>query len=124
MTTLSPDPTDVAVGARLRQFRREKGYTQHSLGDGLNLSFQQVQKYETGANRISASKLWDAARFLGVKVSDFFVDVDETAPPPPPSPLADKDTRALLKAWDMIERADQRTAIIKLVETMSDEYPG
>ncbi len=57
-----PNPVDVHVGARLRQHRTLLGMTQTDLGDALGLTFQQVQKYERGANRISASRLADVAR--------------------------------------------------------------
>lgn len=117
-----PDPKDILVGARLRQIRRAAGHTQHTLAGGLGLTFQQVQKYETGANRISASKLWEAARFLGVQVSDFFVDEDEApAPQPAFTGPGDRQTRALLAAWAAIERDDQKTAVLNLVRSLSDE---
>lgn len=65
-------PTDVYVGKKIRQFRWLTGATQTDLADSLGIRFQQVQKYETGANRISASRLLDAATFLKQPVSAFF----------------------------------------------------
>ncbi len=73
-------PIDVHVGARLRQRRTLLGMTQTSLGDALDLSFQQVQKYENGANRISASRLYDLARLLDVPVEYFFDDMRIKSP--------------------------------------------
>ena len=116
----TPDPKDISVGARLRQVRRESGHNQHALAEALSLTYQQVQKYETGANRISASKLWEAALFLGVQVSDFFVDENASATSLAIADL-DRETRALLAGWRGIGRADQRAAVLALVRSLSDE---
>jgi len=70
-----PHPVDVHVGKRIRQRRRALGMTQSQLAERLNVKFQQVQKYETGANRVSASRLWLIARALDVTVSYFFQDI-------------------------------------------------
>jgi len=67
-----PHPVDRHVGRRLAERRLELGYSQSELANALGLTFQQVQKYEKGTNRVSASKLWAAAAFLGVEVSFFF----------------------------------------------------
>lgn len=71
------DPVDVHVGRRMRQRRQELGMTQTTLGDSVNVTFQQVQKYERGANRISASRLYAFAKVLGVPVTYFFEDVPQ-----------------------------------------------
>lgn len=71
---------DVHVGERLRERRSLMGYTQESLASQLKLSHQQVQKYETGANRISAGRLYELANTLGVGVSYFFEGFDEDSP--------------------------------------------
>lgn len=71
---------DVHVGERLRERRSFMGYTQESLARQLNLSHQQVQKYETGANRISAGRLYELAQTLGVDVAYFFEGFDEAMP--------------------------------------------
>lgn len=68
----APHPIDKSVGRLVAQRRIELGYSQSDLGRALNLTFQQIQKYEKGTNRISASKLWEASRFLDVDVSHFF----------------------------------------------------
>lgn len=65
-------PVDIHVGRRIRFFRRQQGLSQTALGTPLDLTFQQVQKYERGANRVSASKLYEIARVLGVTVSELF----------------------------------------------------
>lgn len=71
-TERGPAAVDIHVGARVRMRRRTAGLTQQALADALGLTFQQVQKYERGANRISASKLYEIARFLSSPVSYFF----------------------------------------------------
>lgn len=65
-------PVDLHVGRRVRDLRKTLGVSQGRLADALGLTFQQVQKYERGTNRISASKLWDIARALKVDVAYFF----------------------------------------------------
>lgn len=67
-----PHPADRHVGRRVCERRIRLGYSQSDLAQALGVSFQQVQKYENGANRISASKLWEAAIFLGADISDFY----------------------------------------------------
>ena len=70
-------PIDVHVGARMRLRRTLMGMSQERLGDALGLTFQQVQKYERGVNRVSASRLYDLARVLDVPISFFFDDMPE-----------------------------------------------
>ena len=67
-----PHPVDRHVGRRVCEKRISLGYNQSDLGRALGLTFQQVQKYEKGANRISASKLWDISRFFGVQPGYFY----------------------------------------------------
>ncbi len=71
-----PNPVDVHVGIRLKQRRAMIGLTQERLGDKLGVTFQQVQKYEKGANRIGASRLQEIAKILDVPVSYFFEEAD------------------------------------------------
>ena len=71
------NPVDKNVGKRLRQRRVELGMSQQALGEVLGLSFQQIQKYESGANRIAASRLYDICRSLDVEVNFFFDGVDK-----------------------------------------------
>ena len=70
-----PNPVDVHVGARLRVRRTLLGMNQTTLGEAIGLTFQQVQKYERGANRISASRLFNLSRILDVPVQFFFDDM-------------------------------------------------
>ncbi len=68
----SPNPVDLHVGGRIRMKRKVLGVSQERLAEALGLTFQQVQKYERGANRVSASKLYEIARFLQAPISYFF----------------------------------------------------
>jgi len=70
-----PDPIDVHVGGRIRLRRMLLGMSQEKLGDALGLTFQQVQKYEKGANRIGSSRLFKISHLLGVSVQFFFDDL-------------------------------------------------
>ena len=67
-----PNPTDIHVGSRVRLRRNMLGVSQEKLGEGLGITFQQIQKYEKGTNRVGASRLQDIATILGVPVSFFF----------------------------------------------------
>jgi transcriptional regulator with XRE-family HTH domain len=75
-----PHPVDRHVGRRVCEKRISLGYNQSDLGRALGLTFQQIQKYEKGANRISASKLWDIARFFKVEIGYFFQGLTEGQP--------------------------------------------
>ncbi len=67
-----PRDTDIHIGRRLRQARLARGLSQSALGEKLGVTFQQIQKYESGANRIGGSRLWDISGVLGVSVGYFF----------------------------------------------------
>jgi len=125
-----PNPTDKHVGSRVRMRRMMLGISQEKLGDALGLSFQQVQKYEKGANRISASRLQYLTQILQVPVSFFF----EGAPRLPgasqaagtaPSPddvtdfLATSDGLALTKAFTRIKDRKLRRGIVDLVDEIA-----
>jgi transcriptional regulator with XRE-family HTH domain len=79
---------DAHVGAKLREFRKERKLTQEELGGALGVSFQQVQKYERGTNRVSSGKLWAAALFLQRDLSEFY-------PAPPNSKAAKQKQRVV-----------------------------
>jgi transcriptional regulator with XRE-family HTH domain len=133
----APNPTDKHVGARVRMRRMMLGMSQEKLGDALGLTFQQVQKYEKGANRIGASRLQQIAHILQVPVS-FFFDGAPTVPghqptgfAEAPSPayvsdfLATSDGLALTKAFMGIKSPKLRRRIVDLVEQIaSDEKRG
>ena len=73
-------PVDVHVGQRVRQRRLLLGMTARQLGESVGVRFQQIQKYESGADRISASRMWNIAAVLGVPVSSFFEGLDGQVP--------------------------------------------
>ncbi|HEY4774044.1 MAG TPA: helix-turn-helix domain-containing protein [Xanthobacteraceae bacterium] len=128
-----PNPIDRHVGSRVRMRRMMLGMSQEKLGDALGLTFQQVQKYEKGANRIGASRLQQISLILQVPVSFFF----DGAPSPEgsrsgdlseaPSPsyvsdfLATSDGLALTKAFVKIKKAKLRRRIVELVEEIAGE---
>lgn len=75
MVKSSPDPVDIHVGSRVRLRRTLLGMSQEKLGNALGLTFQQVQKYERGANRIGSSRLYHLSQILDVPISFFFDDM-------------------------------------------------
>ncbi len=75
----APNPIDIHVGSRVRMRRTMLGLSQEKLADELGVTFQQVQKYEKGLNRIGASRLWDFSQVLGVPVDFFYQNLDETS---------------------------------------------
>ena len=131
-----PNEIDVYVGSRLRQRRRLLNVSQEKLADALGLTFQQVQKYERGFNRISASKLYDAARFLQSPIDYFFEGLDrpedagsapgsETSSPPfVYGFLADPDGAELAQAFVKIPRRRRRKMLVELAREFAAEEPA
>jgi len=116
-----PHPIDVSVGERLRQARKVRGLSQGALGDAIGISFQQVQKYERGFNRVSASKLAEAALYLGVPIQYFFSEISQLlageagAADPLVAELAtDSRAIALLTAWRRLSPA-RRSLIADMI---------
>jgi transcriptional regulator with XRE-family HTH domain len=95
-----PDPVDVHVGARVRTRRLLIGMNQETLARALGLTFQQVQKYEGGANRVSASRLSQIAEILGVPIAYFFSDLEPGGAEPSPR---DREARERLQRPETIE---------------------
>src|SRR6266581_4660451 len=89
-----PNPIDVQVGSRVRLRRNMLGLSQEKLGESIGLTFQQVQKYERGANRIGASRLHELSRVMDVPVSFFFDDVDPVRAPAIPAGFAEPAAEA------------------------------
>jgi len=122
-----PNPTDRHVGARVRMRRLMLDMTQTELADGLGLTFQQVQKYEKGANRIGASRLQHIADILQVPISFFFEGAGEAGEFKAIEPkslfvsdfLASSEGVALVKAYMKIKDAKLRRCIVQLVEQIS-----
>src|ERR1044071_10505169 len=90
----TPNPIDVRVGARLRLRRNMLGLSQEKLGEAIGLTFQQVQKYERGANRIGASRLHELSRVLDVPISFFLDDTDPVRAPAIPGGFAEPPAEA------------------------------
>jgi transcriptional regulator with XRE-family HTH domain len=87
--TDKPNPIDIHVGSRIRLRRNMLGLSQERLGEAIGLTFQQVQKYERGANRVGASRLHELSRVLDVPVSFFFDDMDPVRAPAIPDGFAE-----------------------------------
>ena len=134
MAKKAPNPIDKHVGSRVRMRRMMLGMSQEKLGDALGLTFQQVQKYEKGTNRIGASRLQQISQILQVPVAFFFEGAPQLAGGPvptgteaAPSPayvsdfLATSDGLSLTKAFMRIPDAKLRRRIVDLVQQIAGE---
>jgi transcriptional regulator with XRE-family HTH domain len=133
MTKKTPNPIDKHVGSRVRMRRMMVGMSQEKLGDALGLTFQQVQKYEKGTNRIGASRLQQISHILQVPVAFFFEGAPQASNDiglnldGAPSPayvsdfLATSDGLALTKSFMRIKDAKLRRRIVDLVEQIVGE---
>jgi len=110
--------TDVHIGRRLRERRVALGLSQAELAEKLGISFQQVQKYESGANRISGSRLWDISNVLDSHVGYFFDGLDGVVPEDAEPPL-DRQTLELARAVNAIEDENVRTHLIRLLKAFA-----
>ena len=129
-----PSPVDVHVDARLRQRRALLGMTQTNLSDAIGVSYQQMQKYERGMNRISASRLFALSRVLDVPVEYFFDDMPTAvaasssakkkrgrAKKPPsyePDPMATRETMELVRAYYEISDPQIRKRLFELTKAL------
>jgi transcriptional regulator with XRE-family HTH domain len=115
-------PVDVHVGKRIRHRRWMIGMTQQQLAEKVGIKFQQIQKYETGMNRVSASRLWDIADVLGVNIGFFFEGLDQKAPQLGEIEgdiFADKEALQLIRSYYSIPEA-QRRRLFELARVLSD----
>ncbi len=121
-------PVDVHVGKRVRHRRWLIGKTQQQLAEQVGIKFQQIQKYETGANRVSASRLWDIAEALDVPVSFFFEGLEEEHkevanssihPALPADLMGDKEALDLVRSYYSIPE-NQRRRLFDLARVLSD----
>lgn len=116
---------DVHVGKRVRHRRWLIGMTQQQLAEQVGIKFQQIQKYETGANRISASRLWDIAEALDVPVSFFFEGLEDTQKSEggkksvPADLMGDKEALDLVRSYYAIPE-NQRRRLFELARVLSD----
>jgi transcriptional regulator with XRE-family HTH domain len=120
MSNKSPDPRDLEVGRRVRAFRLQKGLSQEKLGDELGLTFQQVQKYEKGTNRIGAGRLQRIAEIFGVPIDQFFTPgkAEKSLPDGIFELLDSAASLRLLRAYSRIRDPRQQQAVVHLVETL------
>ena len=140
MPSGKPNPVDVHVGARVRLRRTLLGMSQEKLGEAIGLTFQQVQKYERGANRIGASRLWDLSRVLDCPMSFFFEDMDEATASASPrnlsgetrdvtprenDPMTKRETLELVRAYYRITDYHVRRRIYELAKSLAstDDIP-
>jgi transcriptional regulator with XRE-family HTH domain len=117
-------PVDVHVGKRIRHRRWLVGMTQQQLATAVGIKFQQIQKYETGANRVSASRLWDIAAALDVQVGFFFdgiSDKDNVVPAGQMSDdiIGDKEALDLVRSYYAIPE-NQRRRLFDLARVLSE----
>lgn len=121
----SPDPIDQLVGRQLRKRRLQLGLSQLGVAEAIGVTFQQIQKYEGGANRIVASRLYDLAEVLDVPVAYFFPESDSSATNGEEEESADighptpKETLNLVKAYYRIEEPALRKKLIELVRSVA-----
>jgi transcriptional regulator with XRE-family HTH domain len=129
-----PNPVDVHVGSRVRLRRTLLGLSQEKLGEAVGLTFQQIQKYERGANRIGASRLFEFSRILDVPVSFFFDDMsdrlkvsgaqlaagmaDQPQMPLEPDPLTRRETLELVRAYYRIGDPHVRKRLFELTKSL------
>ncbi len=130
-----PNPVDIHVGARVRLRRTLLGLSQEKLGEAIGLTFQQVQKYERGTNRVGASRLYDLSRVLDVPLQFFYDDmpseVSDQAPrlragladAPTPEfeadPMAKRETLELVRAYYKVKDPVVRKRIFELCKAMA-----
>jgi len=132
-----PNPIDVHVGQRIRQRRTLLGMSQERLAESIGLTFQQVQKYERGANRVGSSRLFDLARVLDVPISYFFEEMEAGVAAKSPSrlmgvseskmqayaaepdPLAKRETLELVRAYYKIAEPRVRKRIFELTKALA-----
>jgi len=111
---------DLSVGSRLRQARLLAGASQEEVGNAIGVSFQAVQKYENGENRLSAGRLAAAAKFLGVPMSFFFQDDAEPATAGDTAGFSTKEIE-LVRYYRAIGSEDMREHLLKLTKIISEQ---
>ena len=129
----NPNPVDIHVGSRVRLRRTLLGMSQEKLGAALNLTFQQVQKYERGTNRIGSSRLYQLSRILDVPVSFFFDDMPVSGHGAPSGlaensqetfdheNLSKRETLELVRAYYRIKDPDVRKRLFELIKAVGGQ---
>lgn len=122
-----PHDVDIHVGGRVRLRRSALGLSQDQLGAAIGLSFQQVQKYERGANRIGASRLYEMSKVLQTPISFFFEELgdyglaEEGNSSYKTDPVMKRETLELMRAYHQILDPKQRKKIVKLVQALAED---
>jgi len=126
MKPRSGDPHDTEIGTRVRTLRVQRGWSQTELGKALNVTFQQIQKYEKGANRISAGRLQRIAEVLNVPVTFFYTGLErDRVPAGTQSPdidfrfLQTDGALRLVRAYGRIKQARVKLQLLRLVESIA-----
>lgn len=129
----TPHPVDIHVGSKIRQRRTMLGVSQEKLADSLQLTFQQIQKYETGRNRVSASRLFQISEILDTEVAHFFdgykkcanentyglAESSQSSYNAPKDVMNEKETLELLKTYYAIEDAKLRKSFVKTMKQVA-----
>lgn len=120
-----PHPVDVHVGKQLRLRRKALGLSQADLGRQVGITFQQIQKYERGTNRMGASRLWEFAQVLQVPVDYFFQGYESNGSkatlPPDSVFLESRETQSLVRYYHNIADSKLRKAIVGLIRAIADD---
>ncbi len=120
----TPHPLDIALGSRIRLRRRELGFSQEQLARAVGITFQQVQKYEHGTNRVSFSRLVEIAQALQCGVMDIVGDLDQSESPSTFSrhmvSLNEPGATELLEAYTSIQSPKHRRAILNLAKQLAE----
>jgi transcriptional regulator with XRE-family HTH domain len=139
----SPNPIDVHVGARVRLRRTLLGMSQEKLGEAIGLTFQQIQKYERGFNRIGASRLFDISKVLEVPISFFFEEMDDSVAERSPrklavadgvaedpvtfgyDPMSKRETLELVRAYYRIPDRNVAKKVFEMIKALAraDDFP-
>jgi transcriptional regulator with XRE-family HTH domain len=131
-----PHPVDIHVGKRLRLRRTILGLSQEAIGNAIGVTFQQVQKYERGVNRMGSSRLFEFSKILSVPVSYFFEDMDKSvSSPTSPSGVAEeapafehekistRETLEMMRAYYRISDLSVRKRVFELIKSIADDKP-
>lgn len=129
-----PHPVDIHVGKKIRQRRTMLGLSQEAVGDALGVTFQQVQKYERGVNRVGSSRLYDFSKLLAVNVGYFFEEMDRNTASPQAAGVAEdapapfehekmysRETLEMMRAYYRISDPKVRKRVFELVKSLADD---
>jgi transcriptional regulator with XRE-family HTH domain len=124
LTPKKPNPDDIRAGANIRRIRASRGMSQTELGEALGITFQQIQKYEKGTNRVSSSRLVAIAQLLAVSLADLFSGTDLETIESYSLPVMSRQALRIAVAFDAIPDERQRAYLLRLVESMGNPPPA